>query len=76
METAPLEDFVPPRGVLPFREQVTSALPIVRDEPPCPVPAAPQPRGRRRRRIALIAAGLFLYAAGLVAILAPSSWWP
>ena len=80
--TLPLvESGAPPRPVLPFRAAVMRSPPPVPEAPPKPpsgevhASARLPSRARRWLRIAFIVLGLLAYAAVLLGIVAPESWW-
>ena len=77
LETAPLDSFLPPPRVLPFRAATILPPRAVQEAPPCAVAVSmPAPsRARRWLRLAFIVLGLLAYAAVLLGIVAPESWW-
>jgi hypothetical protein len=74
--TMPLDDTAPRRPALPFRAPMILPPPVVREAPVLVDEPPRRTRLRRWLRIALIVAGLVLYAAAILIIVAPISWGP
>jgi hypothetical protein len=74
--TLPMDDGAPRRPALPFRAAMILPPPVVREAPAIVDEPPRQTRLRRWIRIALIVAGLLLYAAAILIIVAPISWGP
>ena len=74
--TVPLvEGATPPRPALPFRVAPILPPPVLPEARPRNTTAPASSRARRWLRIAFIVLGLLAYAAVLLGIVAPESWW-
>ena len=74
--TVPLaESDAPPRPALPFRVAPILPPPVLPEARPRTATAPAPSRARRWLRIAFIVLGLLFYAAVLLGITAPESWW-
>ena len=83
-ETAPLperitvplvESDAPPKPALPFRVAPILPPPVLPEAQPRTATVPAPSRARRWLRLAFIVLGLLAYAAVLLGIVAPESWW-